>query len=188
MSFLSLKLPDVTKKHQNYSKGRTLANNLIFIIWAVFGGFILHFLLANYLTVLLRPSYEKPVDSIEDIIKRDLTVFMYPGSEIFREYFAAFSDPNYQEIARKLVITNTDEEYMDMVRKVTSTGLFVDIGAFPDSCCTTVEEYKYWYRSSEIIAGDNPYTVHLENKKWPLKKVLLKLKKLFSSDSELKKG
>ena len=172
LSFLSLKFPDVTEKHQKYSKGRTLASNSIFLIWAVFGGFILHFLLANYLTVLLRPSYEEPVESLEDIIKRDLTVFMYPGSEIFIEYFAAFSDPNYQELSRKIVITKTFDEYEEYLRKVTSTGLFVDIGAFPDTCCVTVEEYRYWYRSSEFIAGDNPYNVHLENKKWPLKKVL----------------
>ena len=35
------------------------------------------------------------------------------------------------------------------------------------------EEFDDWYRSSETIAGDNPYVGHLANKKWPLKKVLL---------------
>ena len=35
------------------------------------------------------------------------------------------------------------------------------------------EDYKVWYRSTEAIAGMNPYGVHLSNKKWPLKKVLI---------------
>ena len=35
------------------------------------------------------------------------------------------------------------------------------------------EEFKDWYRSTETIPGMNPYAVHLSNKKWPLKKVLI---------------
>ena len=57
-----------------------------------------------------------------------------------------------------------------MVSKVTSSGLFADIGSVPWILNST-EEFKDWYRSSETIAGDNPYAGHLANKKWPLKKV-----------------
>ena len=137
----------------------------------MFGGFILHFLLSNYLTVLLRPSYEKPVETAADLIKRDITPFYIPGGEIYIQLFAASSDPNYQEISRRLVIAKDYDEYEDMVRKVTSTGLFANIGSEPYWFNST-EEYKDWYKSSETLAGDNPFAGHLENKKWPLKKVL----------------
>ena len=137
----------------------------------MWGGFILHFLLSNYLTVLLRPSYEEPVETAADLIKRDITPFYGPGGEIFRQVFAASSDPIYQEISRRLVIAKDWDEYFDMVRKVTSTGMFADIGGAPWYFNST-EEYKYWYRSSESVAGDNQYVGHLANKKWPLKKVL----------------
>ena len=36
---------------------------------------------ANYLSILLRPSYEKPIDSAQDVIDRNLTVIKYPGAE-----------------------------------------------------------------------------------------------------------
>ena len=165
----SIKIPDVTERHRQDTVGRTLASNLVFTIWAVFGGFILHFLLSNYLTVLLRPSYEKPVETAADLIKRDLTPFMQPGGYMFKQIFTASSDPVFQEISRRLVIAKDWDEYEDMVHKVIPTGLYADIGTLP---WVPEEEVNEWYRSSETIPGLFPYGGHLANKKWPLKKVL----------------
>ena len=123
------------------------------------------------------------METAEDLISRDITPFMYPGSEMFKQLFAASSDPIYQEISRRLVIAKDYEEYEDMVRKVISTGLFADIGNGP-WWINSIEELKYWYRSSETIAGDNPYVVHLTNKKWPLRKVLLGGPLHFSDQSQ----
>ena len=44
---------------------------MTFLLWSVAGGFLLHILECNYLTVLVKPTYEKPVDSAEDIIERE---------------------------------------------------------------------------------------------------------------------
>ena len=174
MSFLSFKIPDVTERLRRYSEGRTLSSNLIFTIWAVFGGFILHFLLSNYLTVLLRPSYEIPVDSAADIVERDITPLLAPYSEMWISFFENSLDPNYQEISRRFVITKDYDEYQDMVRKVTSTGLYAAMANQPwcFDIYNCAEEWKEWYRSSDTISGRFPYTLHLSNKKWPLKKVL----------------
>ena len=168
----SIKIPDVTERLRRDSVGRSLSSNLVYTIWAVFGGFILHFLLSNYLTVLLTPSYEEPVETAADLIKRDITPFMTSGSEMYKQLFAASSDPIYQEISRRLVIAKDYDEYEEMVRKVISTGLFADIRSTPWCFNDCTEEFKDWYRSSETVAGDNPYQIHLTNKKWPLKKVL----------------
>ena len=168
----SFKLPIVTERLKQDSEGRTRASNFVVTVWAVFGGFILHFLLSNYLTVLLRPSYEEPVETAADLIKRDITPFYSLGGEIFSQIFAASSDPNYQEISRRLVIAKDWDDYDDMLRKVTSTGLYAQIGTVPAWHYVQEEEYKHWYRSSGTIGGLNPYGGHLVNKKWPLKKVL----------------
>ena len=138
----------------------------------MFGGFILHFLLCNYLTVLLTPSYEEPVETAKDLIKRDITPILWPGAEIWRQFLAASSDPNYQEISRRLVIAEDWDEYEDIVRKVTSTGMYADIGTVPPQWVVPEKEFKDWYRSTEIISGTIPYVVHLSNKKWQLKKVM----------------
>ena len=151
-----------------------MSSNLVYTTWAVFGGFILHFLLSNYLSVLLRPSYEEPVETTADLIDRDIIPFYMPGGEYYRQILAASSDPNYQEVSQRLVVAKDWDEYEDMVRKVISTGLFAEIGTFPEPWYVPEEDYKYWYRSSETIGGINPYAGHLTNKKWPLQKVLLK--------------
>ena len=158
-----------------------MTSNLIFTIWAVFGGFILHFLLCNYLTVLLTPSYEEPVETAADLIKREITPILWPGADIWRQFFAASPDPIYQEISRRFVIAKDWDEYEDMVGKVISTGMYADLGSVPWilNWNNPEEELKNWYRSSDTIGGDYSYLGHLANKKWPLKKVLLdRIKKI----------
>ena len=112
MFVLSFKIPDVNERHPRDMVRRTLASNLVYTIWAVFGGFILHFLLSNYLSVLLRPSYEKPVDTAAEMLKRNITPLMMVGTEIYKQIFAASPDPIYQEISRRLVIVK-DENCKD---------------------------------------------------------------------------
>ena len=135
----------------------------------MFGGFILHFLLSNYLTVLLRPRYEEPVDTAADLIKRNITPIYPPGGFIYKQLFATFSDPDYQELGRRLTLTKDILEYFEMRHKVQSTGLYAQMGQLPYAW---EWEFKDWYRSSEAIPGINPYNGHLTNKKWPLKEVL----------------
>ena len=42
---------------------------------------MLHILECNYLTVLVKSVYEKPIDTAEDIIERDISILIGPGSE-----------------------------------------------------------------------------------------------------------
>ena len=68
------------------------------------------------------------MDTAEDIINRDITVLFWPGADIFGQIFAASPDPYVQEISRRLVIAKDWDEYEDMMRKVTSTGLYAGVG------------------------------------------------------------
>ena len=136
----------------------------------MFGGFILHFLLSNYLTVLLTPSYEEPVETAKDLIERNITPILWPEAEILQQFFAASPDPIYQEISRRFVIAKDWDEFDDLVRKVISTGMYADMSSVPWK--VPEEEFKHWYKSTETISGTFPYAVHLSNKKWPMKKVL----------------
>ena len=50
-------------------------------MWCVWGGFLLHILECNYLTVLVKPVYEKPIDTAEDIIERGIKIIELPNRE-----------------------------------------------------------------------------------------------------------
>ena len=57
------------------------ASNMVLLLWCVCGGLLAHMLEANYLTILLKPSYEKPIDSAQDVLDRNLTVVFVPWKE-----------------------------------------------------------------------------------------------------------
>ena len=39
------------------------SSNFVFILWCICGCFMTHILLANYLTALIKPSYDKPIET-----------------------------------------------------------------------------------------------------------------------------
>ena len=108
------------------------------------------------------------METAADLIKRDIIPFYYPGAEIFRQFFAASPDLNYQELSEKLIIPKDWDDYAATVTKMFSTGSYAHIGGMAKATM---------YKSSETIGGFNPYSLHLSNKKWPLKKVLIMILK-----------
>ena len=55
---------------------------------------------SNYLTMLMKPTYEKPVDSQEDIIDMGLNVIYPPGFESTVKEI--LNDPSSSDKARKI--------------------------------------------------------------------------------------
>ena len=74
------------------------SSNMVLLLWCVWGGFLLHILECNYLTVLLKPVYEEPVDTAEDVIERGLTIIKTPTARALVE--AAKKSPF--ELTRKM--------------------------------------------------------------------------------------
>ena len=52
-------------------------------MWSVFGGFLLYFLTSNFLTVLIKPSWEEPVKTIEDVLERDMGLILM----VYNDYY-----------------------------------------------------------------------------------------------------
>ena len=50
-------------------------------MWCVWGGFLLHILECNFLAVLVKPVYETPINTAEDVIERGVTIIVNPGGE-----------------------------------------------------------------------------------------------------------
>ena len=46
------------------------SSSFMFLIWAVGGGFIMYLMLSNYLPVLMKQEYGKPIDSLDDVVGR----------------------------------------------------------------------------------------------------------------------
>ena len=143
-----------------------------YLMWAVFGGWILHFLLTNFLTVLLKPKYEKAVDTAADVLNKNITIVSYHENWI--KFFNKSVDPVYQNLSQRFVIAKDQSEYFDMAKNIVSgrsDGSRATIGNLPFTVDTSDEEYRKWYRSERIHGLLSPYVGHIINKKWPLQKV-----------------
>ena len=78
---------------------------------------MLHIIMSNYLTVLLKPSYEKPVESVDDVIDRGLIPFYIPGGGIFKQMLADSEDPRYQYLSEIVVIAKDWDHWDEMYDK-----------------------------------------------------------------------
>ena len=64
---INKKMKKVQRKKARVPQRTSLHSfNLLWLMWAVCGGFfITNFILSNWLQVLLKPVFEKPVDTIQ---------------------------------------------------------------------------------------------------------------------------
>ena len=74
-------------------------------MWSVCGGFLLYFLTSNYLSVLIKPSYQKPVETSEDVIARKLTIIDSPGKESIVEAAKNSPYPIVRQLAELRYVT-----------------------------------------------------------------------------------
>ena len=58
-----------------------LASKMTFLLWCVMGGFLLHMFESIYLSMLMKPIYETPINTAQDVLNRGLLVIYYPRTE-----------------------------------------------------------------------------------------------------------
>ena len=138
----------------------------MYTIWAVFGGFILHFLLSNFLTVLLKPSREAPVNTAADLVNRGMYLYLSPKQRIYEQIFANSPDKNYQALAKRILIATSRNAYSKNVRRVKGLTKLALMRHQPQPGQGAL------YHSSEPVQGTYNFIGSIANKKWPLKKVL----------------
>ena len=86
---------------------------MLFLIWCVFGGLLLHFFDSVFLGILLKPNYGKPVDTAEDVLDRGLKVIKGPGSESKMEILKQSPFPITRTLAEMTVVPKVILFYID---------------------------------------------------------------------------
>ena len=103
---------EYVRKFQIFSFSRILrirfpfgfSSRMLFLIWCVFGGFLLHFFESVFLDILLKTNYEKPVDTAEDVRDRNLTVVNGPGTESIVEILKNSPSAITRQLAERTVV------------------------------------------------------------------------------------
>ena len=128
---------------------------------------------ANFLTILLKPSYEKPVDAAQDVIDRGLSIIYTPGSESLLEKYKNSPSNITRALAERTIICKDWDECdgkpygndNGLIPAAVKTGSsVVEVGfLWPEYL-----EFGKWHRSKESRGGKNQFASYLLNKKWTL--------------------
>ena len=54
-------------------------------MWSVCGGLLLYFLTCNFLTLLVKPSWDEPIRTISDLLERDMGLILWAENDVFIE-------------------------------------------------------------------------------------------------------
>ena len=59
------------------------ASNIGFLMWCVCGGVLAYSLECNFLTLLMKPSWDKPIRTISDLLERNFSQILWPETDYF---------------------------------------------------------------------------------------------------------
>ena len=91
------------------------ASNMVLLLWCVCGGLLAHMLEANYLTILLKPNYEKAIDTAQDVLDMGLTVISFPGMGSAVETWKNSPSKTTRELAERTIIPKVILCYIEKI-------------------------------------------------------------------------
>ena len=141
----------------------------------------------------MKPNFESPVHTARDLVERNITLYMWPTAQLWKQMLSQSDNPEHRKIAETIIIPESWDQYYAMTRnEMLSQGTHAQMLPYMDPVelvwATEVEpdqsEYKYnqgrgYYRGELVIlAGVANGGGYLTNKKWHLNEVYLLLVEL----------
>ena len=145
----------------------------------------------------MKPNFASPVHTARDLVERGIILYMWPGSQIWRQMLSQSDNLEYRKIAESMIITKSWDQFDAMTKnEMLSRGTHAYMTSYlspsyldwakevdDDQGVTIVSteymtqkgEYKYnhgrgYYRGEKVV-GKIPGGGYLTNKKWHLNEV-----------------
>ena len=114
------KILEFVRKFKIFSISRVLrirfpfgfSSRMMLLLWCVCGGFLQHFYDSSFLDILLKRNYEKPVDTAQDIINRNLKLITYPGAESIVEILKNSPSEVTRTLAERTIVAKVIFRYI----------------------------------------------------------------------------
>jgi len=142
---------------------RGFSHNSMFMVWAVFGGFLNHCLLCNLLTTILKPNFEPAIDNPEDMVKNNITLLFGPGMFYFKWLLGNSPIKNLQHLGEHSIIPHNSSQFYDYGEEVIKHGKLAFMNGYLGK---TLGDMGQWYRSKEKLESFYPYGGYYSSKKW----------------------
>ena len=71
--------------------------NIGLLTWCLSGGLILYFINSNFLTLLVKPTFNKPINYISEFLERDMGLIMWVGMDYYIDVMNESTVEKYQK-------------------------------------------------------------------------------------------
>ena len=117
----------------------------------------------------MRPNFEEPLDTAKQLVEKNITHYLWPGAEIWKQFLQESSIPEYNILGENTIIPNDWAHYYQITEyDVIGNGTHAIMTPYQEQ---TELAMGRWHRSKERVSGHNPYGGYLTNKKWHLNEV-----------------
>ena len=146
------------------------AANFVLIFWSVLGSVIGYAFLAIFLTMLIKPVLEEPIDSAQTIVDRGMAPITNEGGQYWVDFLSSSPNPLYRQLSEITIVPKDYNELVNLMRErilKDGTSVFIGIEMYADEL-----DPADFYKSKEVLEGNNYFTFWIVNKKWPLSEKL----------------
>jgi len=143
---------------------RGFSHNSLFFWWAIFGGFLNHCLLCNLLTTILKPQFEKMMDSPADLVEYNITMVLAPGAIYYKYLIGQSPVEDYQHLGKYAYVSSNFSDLEKVIREdILTEGKAAFMNGYLGDF---LESWGRWHRTKELIEGFYPYGGWYGGKKW----------------------
>ena len=121
---------------------------------------------------MLRPNFEEPLDTTKQLMEKNITLYVLPGGEMWKQFLLESSIPEFNIVGETFIVPDDWNHFINITKHdVMGAGTHAMMaGSMPPYYLAMGK----WHRSKDKLAGNNPYSGYLTNKKWYLNEVKVK--------------
>ena len=116
----------------------------------------------------MRPRFEDPIDTAQDLVDNNITVFDFEGLILQRKRaLFEFNITEYTTIAENMVsVKDWDEYYQFIDTNIMEAGTHAIMDGYISYSLRELYPMEKWWKSKEVIPLGNPYGTYSTNRKW----------------------
>ena len=73
-----------------------------------------HIILCNILTTILRPNFEDPINTAQDLLDQNVELLDIPGGDVWKNFLLTSPNENYRKLGETMYLAETWEEFDEM--------------------------------------------------------------------------
>ena len=142
--------------------GKGVSSTFALLTWSIFGGVLLYAFNSNFLSMLVSPSFEKSLDTADDILEAGMNRIS-KDNPFYKSIFETSTNPALMKLGKTALLSKEWQPNSLIIQKVLNerTHAWV-IGTIP-----FVEYLPYrWFHKSRESIDSSIWSCWIVNKKW----------------------